>query len=70
MQSPTQETQSSELAFMGARTTEQTVALSRWTIWRMEDRGEFPKSIKIGSKRVWIKSEVLAWMAERVAERG
>jgi prophage regulatory protein len=55
--------------FIGSRVTEGKVALSRWTVWRMEAEGRFPRSIRIGHKRVWIESEVEAWMAERIASR-
>lgn len=37
--------------------------------WRM-DRGEFPKSVKLGEKAVaWIEDEVAAWQEARIAER-
>ncbi len=59
-----------ELRFLGSKENERLTALSRWTLWRMEGAGTFPKSIKVGSKRLWIESEVRAWMAARIAERG
>jgi predicted DNA-binding transcriptional regulator AlpA len=68
LQRPTQET--IDIRFIGARETERLVALSRWTCWRKEAEGTFPKSIKVGSKRVWLESEVKTWMSERIAERG
>ena len=37
-------------------------------IHRLEKKGEFPKRIKIGKRRVgWWLHEVLAWLAERSA---
>jgi predicted DNA-binding transcriptional regulator AlpA len=36
----------------------------------MERDARFPRSIKVGAKRLWIESEVRAWMLDRIAERG
>ena len=39
------------------------------TAWRDRVReGKAPPPIKIGSASVWLRSEVTAWMAERVRE--
>jgi prophage regulatory protein len=44
--------------------------LSPVTIWRMERRGEFPRRIKIGAKRIaWSGKEVRGWLADRFAAR-
>ena len=44
------------------------VPLAYATIWREEQRGKFPKKIYISPKRVaWRRSEVEAWLAERIA---
>jgi prophage regulatory protein len=59
-----------DLRFLGARETEQLTSVSRWTLWRWERVGKFPRSLKLASKRAWIESEVRRWMAERIAERG
>lgn len=56
--------------FIGARENERLTGLSRWTLWRMERDARFPRSIKVGAKRLWIESEVRAWMLDRIAERG
>ena len=38
--------------------------LSRTTIYRLEQQGQFPKRVKLGSNSVaWRMSEVLNWMA-------
>jgi len=55
--------------FIGAREAEALTSISRYTLWRMEREGKFPKSVKLGSKRAWIESEVRAWMAEKIASR-
>ncbi|WP_282104454.1 helix-turn-helix transcriptional regulator [Pseudomonas juntendi] len=40
------------------------VGLSRTTIYRLEQQGQFPKRVKLGSNSVaWRMSEVLSWMA-------
>ncbi len=44
--------------------------LSRWTIWRMEKDGEFPKGIKIGKHAVgWLSSELDDWASQRQQAR-
>jgi prophage regulatory protein len=45
---------------------EKKVGLCRSTIYRMERRGDFPKRIKITSRRVgWRASEVSEWLDSR-----
>ncbi|MBH3384681.1 AlpA family phage regulatory protein [Pseudomonas plecoglossicida] len=40
------------------------VGLSRTTIYRLEQQGQFPRRVKLGSNSVaWRMSEVLNWMA-------
>ncbi len=37
---------------------------------RLEKAGRFPKRIQLGQNRVaWLRSEIEAWIAERVANR-
>lgn len=48
----------------------QLVPLSDTTVWRLERAGNFPRRLVLGKKRVaWARSEVNAWLAERLAER-
>jgi predicted DNA-binding transcriptional regulator AlpA len=43
---------------------------NRVTLSRRVRRGEFPAPIRVGSRNVaWLKSEIDAWQAERVALR-
>ena len=43
--------------------------LSRSTIYLRMSEGAFPKHISLGSRAVgWLKSEVNAWMEERINE--
>ena len=58
-----------QLRFIDAAEVEDRVGFSRWTAWRWEREDRFPKSMKIGSLRMWIESEVREWMEAQVAER-
>jgi prophage regulatory protein len=43
--------------------------VSHSTLWRWVQAGDFPPSIRIGSRRIgWRKSAVVKWLAEREAE--
>jgi len=40
--------------------------LSRTTVWRLEQQGQFPKRLRVSSNvTVWERAEVQAWMAAR-----
>ena len=41
---------------------------STWRYWAMI--GEGPKSFKIGRRRVWKRSDVVAWIEEQAAATG
>jgi prophage regulatory protein len=42
------------------------VKMSRTTVWRMENRGEFPRRRQIGGGVVgWLESEVDQWIRAR-----
>ena len=44
------------------------VGLCRSQIWRMEQQGDFPKSIKLGANsRGWIEADVDAWLQSKMA---
>lgn len=44
--------------------------LSKTELYRKMQRGEFPRPVTLGGRRVaWLQSEVERWMRERVAER-
>lgn len=44
--------------------------LSRSTLYHLQSRGEFVKSVRLSANRVgWIKSEVDHWIEQRAAER-
>lgn len=47
-----------------------TVGLSRATIYRLMDRGEFPRAVPLtGSAVAWVQAEVEGWVAERITAR-
>ncbi|MBB5708321.1 helix-turn-helix transcriptional regulator [Sphingopyxis panaciterrulae] len=42
--------------------------LSQSTIYALAKRGEFPKQVRIGPNRVvWRRSEVIAWLEQKMA---
>ena len=45
------------------------ITYSRWHKNRLEREGKFPKRILCGNRIFWLKSEIDAWLAERIAER-
>ena len=46
------------------------VRLSLPTVYRLAGQGKFPRPIKIGLSRVaWLRSEIEAWIADRISER-
>ena len=57
-----------------AKDVERLTSCSRWTIYRLQREGRFPKAIKTGSSiqapRLFVEGEVRQWIADRIAERG
>jgi prophage regulatory protein len=44
--------------------------ISKSHIYLLASKGEFPKPIKLGERSVaWVKDEVEAWVASRIAQR-
>jgi len=49
---------------------EERSSLSRSTIWRQVQSGQFPRPIRIGARRVaWRESDVAQWIDSRCAAR-
>ena len=49
----------------------EATSLSRTTIWRLQQRGEFPKGIKISTSRIAYPVTVInEWIEKRVSEAG
>ena len=45
--------------------------LSRSTIWRLEQAGEFPRHLHTSSNTVaWLESDVVAWIEAKLLEGG
>lgn len=49
-------------------TVEATLGVSRSTIARMCDRGEFPRPIRVGRQRRWRIDDIRAWMSRRAQQ--
>lgn len=46
------------------------IGLKRAALYRLVQRGEFPKPIKISTKLSgWLDAEVYAWLESRIAQR-
>lgn len=45
------------------------VPVSKPTLWRMTKVGDFPKPVSIGASKMWLESEVRAWMQYRMDNR-
>jgi predicted DNA-binding transcriptional regulator AlpA len=51
-----------------AKEVQSMTGLSRTTLWRMENKGEFPRRVSLGVGSVgWRHSEVQHWLANRQA---
>jgi predicted DNA-binding transcriptional regulator AlpA len=44
------------------------IPASTWRYWAVNESG--PQSFKLGRRRVWRRSDVLAWIAEQEAATG
>ncbi|MDB2178877.1 MULTISPECIES: helix-turn-helix transcriptional regulator [Citrobacter] len=47
--------------------TEFTGCSDKW-FYKLISEGQFPKPIKLGRSSRWLKSEVEAWMKQRIAD--
>jgi predicted DNA-binding transcriptional regulator AlpA len=56
--------------YLGSIALEQLTGIpaSTWRYWAINDSG--PRSFKIGRRRVWRRSDVLAWIAAQEAATG
>ncbi len=56
--------------FLSLREVQLRVPFTRRWISVLEERGEFPRRVRLGRRRVaWAQSEVDEWCARRLAER-
>ena len=57
-------------ALMSLNEAAQITSLSRTSIFKLRARGEFPKAVSLGEKRVaFVRDEVIAWIEARIADR-
>jgi prophage regulatory protein len=62
-----QDTTTNRRFLLGPAVRERAGGLHDSTLWRMEQRGEFPKRVKVSPGRVgWLESDVDAWIAKRL----
>jgi predicted DNA-binding transcriptional regulator AlpA len=54
-----------DLAFLSKRDVLRLIPISGPTLWQWTRTGNFPAPRIIGSKTVWLASEVYAWMQTR-----
>ncbi|HCR4003041.1 TPA: AlpA family transcriptional regulator [Morganella morganii] len=47
--------------------TKLTGLTDKW-FYKLIQKGQFPKPIKLGNRSRWLTSEVEAWLQERIAE--
>jgi len=46
------------------------IVFCRQHIWRLEEAGQFPKRVRLGTGRVaYVESEIVDWMSARIAAR-
>ena len=58
-----------ETRFLRIQDVLRRVPVSRPTIYRMMEKGEFPKAVKLGSRSLWLESEIDQYMKDKVATR-
>lgn len=66
------ETKQTDLSFLRINQVKSSTGLSRSYIYQLTKSGLFPKPVTIvpgGTAVGWIKTEVDAWLEERIAER-
>lgn len=58
------------MRILSKKALRELVLYSPQHIARLEAAGNFPKRVKLGPSRVgWVESEVMEWLAARIAER-
>ena len=59
-----------KVEFMSIKDVIKETTFSRSTIYRMMDKGVFPRQISIGNNKViWIRHDIENWMKEKVSSR-
>ena len=58
-----------ETRFLRIKDVLDSVALSRATLYRLVNNGDFPQPVKVGNSTMWVQKEVDDWMRLKVASR-
>ena len=67
---PTEPAISVALRFLPVKEVVRRTSLSRATVYRLVQAGEFPKPVTLtGARTAWVETEVTAWMQARLAGR-
>lgn len=54
---------------LGMKEVREIIPLDKSTIHRRMKRGDFPKNYPLGpQRRVWLRSEILAWAAQQIGQ--
>lgn len=62
--------QSNDHLLMTMKEVAPMVGFSKPTIYQMVREGRFPRQLRLGPNKVaWLRSEVLAWIDKKAAER-
>ena len=57
------------LMFMRLPQVEEYTCLSKSTIYRLIDKGEFPKQVYLGARSVvWVKSHIDEWCSSKIKD--
>ena len=57
------------LMFMRLPQVEQYTCLSKSTIYRLIDKGEFPRQVSLSSRSVvWVKSQIDEWCSSKIKD--
>lgn len=58
------------VVFLPLKEVIRRTGVSRTSIYRMFDKNQFPRPVNLSESRIaFVESEVIAWQAERLAER-
>lgn len=64
--SPQQTNDDSQNRILRTKEVQQRVGLSRSTIWRLEQKGDFPTRVPLGIGSIgWLKSDIDTWLKTR-----
>ena len=70
LRNPVSQHRSTAMKFMKLKEVIQITSLSRATIYRLIQEGEFPKQIPLSGRSVaWLEEEINEWMQQKLANR-